>query len=277
MAAPEPAAPALPLPLPTPIPAFVAPAAWRAIDFISDLHLSEGTPHGFAAWAGHLRHTPADAVFILGDLFEAWVGDDLTGRGFEARCAQVLADASAARTIAFMAGNRDFLLGDAMLRASGVLRLHDPTLLNAFDGRVLLTHGDALCLGDTAYQRYRAVVRRPWVQRAFLALPLHWRLGVGRALRRGGRRADAGPMRLVDVDPAASAGWLRGADVPILVHGHTHAPASHPLAGGAVRHVLSDWDLDGSGPPRAEVLRWDAGGFRRIAPSGPDDAIAGAP
>ena len=258
---------AIALPLPQATPTFVAPSDWRAIDFISDLHLAASTPGTFAAWASHLRHTRADAVFILGDLFEVWVGDDLAERGFEARCVEVLREAATRKAIAFMAGNRDFLVGDAMLEANGVMRLADPTLIDAFATRVLVSHGDALCLDDVAYQRYRHVVRRPGLQRAFLSLPLGWRRALGRTARR--RSESLHPSRerrLVDVDADAARGWVAAADVPVLIHGHTHAPASHALAPGSVRHVLSDWDLDGNGPPRAEVLRWTAQGFARIAP-----------
>ena len=115
----------------------------------------------FDAWAAHLRHTSADAVFILGDLFDVWVGDDMAERGFEARCVEVLATASKRVALAFMPGNRDFMLGDAMLESAGVARLADPTLVEAFGQRVVLSHGDALCIDDLAYQRYRAVVRQP--------------------------------------------------------------------------------------------------------------------
>ncbi len=260
---------AIALPLPEATPTFVAPVDWRAIDFISDLHLSASTPRAFAAWEAHLRHTKADAVLILGDLFEVWVGDDLAERGFEARCVEVLREAAASKTIAFMAGNRDFLVGDAMLEANGVMRFCDPTLIAAFATRVLVSHGDALCLDDVAYQRYRRVVRRPGLQRVFLSLPLAWRRALGRAAR---RRSDSlhpsRERRFVDVDADAARGWVAAADVPVLIHGHTHAPASHALAPGSVRHVLSDWDLDGNGTPRAEVLRWTAQGFARIAPEG---------
>jgi UDP-2,3-diacylglucosamine hydrolase len=245
---------------------FAAPAHWRAIDFLSDLHLAENTPRVFDAWAAHLRHTRADAVFILGDLFEVWIGDDMAERGFEARCVEVLTQAAKLRTIAFMPGNRDFLVGDAMLESSGVMRLADPTLVLAFDDRVLVSHGDALCLDDVAYQRYRSVVRRPGVQRAFAALPLAIRRSVGNAMRsRGGRRSRS-QADFVDVDAAAALEWTRSAGAATLVHGHTHAPASHALGPGVVRHVLSDWDIGDDAPPRAEVLRWQASGFARIAP-----------
>ena len=253
---------------PGPIATFEAPADWRAIDLISDLHLAENTPEVFSAWAAHLRSTDADAVFILGDLFEVWIGDDMAERGFEARCAEVLSAAAAERMVAFMPGNRDFLVGDAMLGASGVVRLADPTLVVAFGERVVLSHGDALCVGDVAYQRYRTVVRTPAVQRAFAALPFGARRALGRALRRQSERR---PPRergdFVDVDTEAALAWLRDAAATTLVHGHTHRPASHQLAAQAVRHVLSDWELDGSRAPRAEVLRWDANGFARVAPS----------
>ncbi len=258
---------ATPLPLPDATPTFVAPEAWRAIDFISDLHLAENTPRAFDAWAAHLRHTPADAVFILGDLFEVWVGDDMAKSGFEAHCVDLLREAAANKTIAFMAGNRDFFVGDAMLRSSGVRRLQDPTLISAFGTRVLVSHGDALCLEDTAYQRYRGVVRRPGVQRAFLSLPLQWRRAIGRSARRRSERLHTpGLGASIDVDSDAAAGWLRAAEAPTLVHGHTHAPASHALAPGLVRHVLSDWELDAGTAPRAQVLRWNAQGFTRVAP-----------
>jgi UDP-2,3-diacylglucosamine hydrolase len=249
------------------VPAFVAPAHWRAIDLLSDLHLAENTPRGFDAWAAHLRHTDADAVFILGDLFEVWIGDDMAERGFEARCAEMLSEAAARRTVGFMAGNRDFLVGDAMLEAHGVLRLVDPTVVLAFGERVMLSHGDALCIDDVDYQRYRSVVRRPSVQRAFRALPFAARRAIGRALRRrSGRREPAQLGGFVDVDRDAALAWMRDAETATLVHGHTHAPASHELAPGVVRHVLSDWELDGSSTPRAEILRWSADGFARIAP-----------
>ena len=257
----------LPLPAAESIATFEAPAAWRAIDLLSDLHLAENTPEVFEAWAAHLRHTDADAVFILGDLFEVWIGDDMAERGFEARCVEVLAAAAAERTVAFMAGNRDFLVGDAMLESSGVARLADPTVVAAFGERVLLSHGDALCIDDVAYQRFRSVVRRPLVQRAFGALPFSARSAIGRTLRRqSARRPPREHGRFVDVDTGTALEWLRDADAATLVHGHTHAPASHALSPGAVRHVLSDWELDGSRAPRAEILRWSASGFARVAP-----------
>ncbi|MES3015675.1 MAG: metallophosphoesterase, partial [Pseudomonadota bacterium] len=123
---------------------FAAPREWRMVDFISDLHLQADHPRTVDAFAAHLRHTPADAVFILGDLFEVWVGDDARHGAFEASIAEILKDASAQRSLAFMPGNRDFLVGAAFLRECGLMLLPDPTALLACGERLLLTHGDAL-------------------------------------------------------------------------------------------------------------------------------------
>lgn len=253
------------------LPTLVAPADWRAVDFFSDTHLAAQSPLTFDAWARHLRRTRADAVFILGDLFEAWIGDDMAGVGFEKRCLDVLRDAASQRTIGFMAGNRDFLVGDALLAENGVMRLDDPAVISAFGTRVMVSHGDSLCIDDVAYQRYRRVVRRAGLQKAFLALPLRWRRGVGQAMR-GRRHRPTSPeqpasgQRVVDLDRDAILAWLERADARTFVHGHTHAPASHSMASDIQRHVLSDWDLDDPHAPRAEVLRWTADGFSRLAP-----------
>ncbi len=252
---------------------FHAPADWRTVDFISDLHLAADTPATFEAWAAHLRGTEADAVFILGDLFEVWVGDDSRRAGFEARCAEVLADASTRRTVAFMCGNRDFLVGSSLLKECGVLALPDPTVLVAFGERLLLAHGDALCLSDLDYQRFRAVVRSPIWQRDFLVRPLEERRALARGLRDRSeeRKASQPSDAWFDIDTATAARWMHEAATPTLIHGHTHRPAVEDLAPGYTRHVLSDWDLDHAGAARAEVLRLRRAGLgvalTREAPS----------
>jgi UDP-2,3-diacylglucosamine hydrolase len=241
-----------------------APPDWRAIEFISDLHLSAAEPATFDAWAAYMRDTQANAVFILGDLFDAWVGDDARHEGFERDCASVLRAAAAQRTVGFMAGNRDFLVGPALLADTGVLGLRDPTLVSAWSWRVVLTHGDALCLSDVDYQRFRAQVRSPEWQRSFLALPLAERRAAARRMRdasEAAQRSHEGPY--ADVDPTAAAAWLHAAGADQMVHGHTHRPGSDTLAPGLHRHVLSDWDLVAR-PPRAEVLRLTAEGFARV-------------
>ena len=257
--------PALPGVLP-PASDWRVPDAWRAIDFISDLHLCEALPRTFDAWAAHLRHTPADAVFILGDLFEVWVGDDARTLPFERRCMDVLAEAASHRSLAFMAGNRDFLLGAAMLRATGMMGLPDPTVLDAWGQRVLLSHGDALCLDDRPYQAFRAEVRATAWQQQFLARPLPQRQAVAAEIRResGARRRFDGDAS-VDIDAAAAVRWMHAMGAAELVHGHTHRPGSNALAPGFKRHVLSDWDLDQG--RRAEVLRLTRSGFQRVPPA----------
>ena len=257
---------------PPPLPGiweFEAPADWSAIDFISDLHLSEATPKTFDAWAGHLRRTSASAVFMLGDIFEVWVGDDSRHAGFEAQCAEVMAEASSRLTLTFMHGNRDFLVGAELLRSTGVIALSDPTVLIAFGERLLLSHGDALCLDDHDYQRFRSMVRTPQWQRDFLARPLDERRAEARRMRLASeqRKASQRPADWVDVDKAAAVRWMHEASAPTLIHGHTHRPQHQDLAPGFVREVLSDWDLDDARSPRAEVLRLRGGGLLRQAPA----------
>ena len=269
-------APAIPA-LPT-VREFKAPPAWSQIDFISDLHLAPDRPLTYEAWAAYLLATPADAVFILGDLFDAWVGDDARHHGFEARCSAVLAQAARRCRVAFMAGNRDFLVGSAMLYDCGVTALPDPTVLLAFGQRVLLSHGDALCLADTEYQRYRAQVRSAQWQEAVLALALDERRRMAAQMRHASEQRHvngAPPPEAADVDRAAAMAWMQQAAAPVLVHGHTHQPGSSPIAPGHVRHVLTDWDLDpAGGTQRAEVLRLTRDGFARLPPARAIQAVS---
>jgi UDP-2,3-diacylglucosamine hydrolase len=250
---------------------FNVPDNWHAIDFISDLHLCDAMPRTFEAWASHLRCTQADAVFILGDLFEAWVGDDARDRPFERRCMDVLADAASHRQMAFMVGNRDFLLGSIALSDAGLLGLSDPTLLSAWGQRVVLSHGDALCLADTAYQGFRQQVRKADWQARFLAKPLAERVGIAEQLRSASAtRQQFDGDASIDIDTCEAVRWMHALGAHELVHGHTHRPGSNSLAPGFIRHVLSDWDLDPSPhnpQPRAEVLRLTRDGFVRTAPS----------
>ncbi len=257
---------------------FTAPAAWRAVDFISDLHLCAAMPATFQAWERHLRQTTADAVFILGDLFEVWVGDDARSRPFERRCVEVLAEAASHRQLAFMAGNRDFLVGAALLREAGLMALPDPTVLSAWGQPLLLSHGDALCLDDLPYQAFRREVRSPAWQAAFLAKPLAERLDIAAAMRKASAErwqaegaAGAGRWSMdgdlaTDVDASEAVRWMHAMGAAEMVHGHTHRPGSNALAPGFKRHVLSDWDLDTA--QRAEVLRLTRGGFERLPPVG---------
>ena len=248
-------------------PLLSADPAWETVDFISDLHLRAEDPETFLAWQHYMQHTAAQAVFILGDLFETWVGDDVVAAppsassgsdSFERRCARILLRSAAQRKLFFMRGNRDFLIGEAFTGACGVQLLHDPSILDFAGQRWLLSHGDALCLADTDYMQFRALVRAPAWQQAFLDQPLEQRQAAARALRdRSEAHKQAHPV-LVDVDTPAAVGWLRAAGAPCLIHGHTHRPADHALGGTLQRIVLSDWDLQAR-PTRAEVLRMQIG------------------
>jgi len=246
-------------------PTFDAPPSWRCIDFISDLHLHEGLPRTTEALARHLADTPADAVFILGDLFEAWVGDDMRQEPHEAHCLDFLRQAASRLWLGIMVGNRDFLLGDAFLSDCNAHRLPDPTVLNAFGERALLIHGDELCLADEKYLQFRDQVRQPPWQQAFLSSPLTARLAQARQMRAASQahQQDQNEAQHADVDEAAASLWMAASDCKTLIHGHTHRPATQAFGQG-VRHVLSDWDLDHAAP-RAEVLRWQPTGISRVS------------
>jgi UDP-2,3-diacylglucosamine hydrolase len=240
-----------------------APAAWRTADFISDLHLQVSEPATFEAWRRYMAATLADAVFILGDLFEVWVGDDAAGEpGFAADCAAVLHAAAGRRPVFFMHGNRDFLVGAGFLKACRTTLLPDPTVLGFAGGRWLLTHGDALCLADVDYMRFREQVRAPGWQQAFLARPLAQRQAIAREIRDESESRKRSGLGYADVDSDAAQAWLEAADAHTLIHGHTHQPADHAL-GTRLRTVLSDWDATAT-PPRLEALRITAGGLQRV-------------
>lgn len=243
-----------------------APEHWRTIEFISDLHLSATGPLTLAVLLAHLRRSDADAICLLGDIFEVWVGDDVlaTPACAETALLQALADATRGRWVGHMHGNRDFLLGPAALQQCGWQALPDPTVLTAFGWRLLLSHGDALCLADHDYQRFRAQARDPAWQAAFLARPLAERRTIARQLRDASedRKEDVGLAGYADVDADAALAELAQAGASVLVHGHTHRPGRHTLDATHQRWVLSDWDLDGA-VPRADLLRLDATGLAR--------------
>lgn len=251
---------------PPPVHELTAEPAWRSVDLISDLHLQDSEPATFEAWRRFVTAPGADALFILGDLFEAWPGDDvLEAGGFEAECAEVLREAAARRPVFFMHGNRDFLVGEAFALATGVRLLPDPTVLAWGAHRWLLSHGDPLCLGDTDYLAFRARVRDPQWQRELLRRPLAERQALARSMRAQSEDRKRSGATYADADTAEARAWLAAGRATTLVHGHTHRPADHDLGAGLRRLVLSDWDLRAH-PPRAEALRLAAdGSARRIA------------
>ena len=233
-----------------------APSHWQRIDFISDLHLQASEPQTFEAWSQYMDQTTADAVFILGDLFEVWVGDDVLRQAssFEVQCSRVLQQTTQRMPVYLMHGNRDFLMGDALMQSCGTTLLPDPTVLQTGSVRWLLSHGDALCLDDTDYQVFRSQVRSPQWQHSFLSQPLATRQELARKLRSQSEARKQAGAEYADVDAQAALQWLSADDAPHLLHGHTHKPGFHTLDTTHDRTVLSDWDL-GATPPRAEVLR----------------------
>ena len=245
-------------------PELIAAPAWRAIDFISDLHLQASEAATFNVWRQYMQHTPADAVFILGDLFEVWVGDDALQSGsFESQCAEVIRQTAARIPIFFIHGNRDFLVGSALMGQCNTRLLDDPSVL-VFNGqRWLLSHGDALCIDDLPYMQFRAQVRSSEWQQAFLAKPLAERQAIARGLRQQSEAQKKAGTVYADVNTQVARQWLLAAKARTLIHGHTHQPAAHDLADGMRRVVLSDWDADAK-PARAEVLRLSADGLQRI-------------
>ena len=220
--------------------------------FVSDLHLDESRPQITSLFerflAGEARN--AAALYILGDLFETWIGDD-DDAALPARVAKALrALADTGVPIFFVAGNRDFLLGAEYAARAGLTLLADVTVHVIASQPTLLMHGDTLCTDDYAYQAFRAQVRDDHWQRAFLAQPLDARRAFAARARVGSRQhTRATPEVLMDVNASAVAAALRAVGVHRLIHGHTHRPAIHRLAldgRPAERIVLGDWYTQGS-------------------------------
>jgi len=232
----------------------IAPSDWRMVDFLSDVHLDASEVATFNAWANHLNTTPANALFILGDLFEVWIGDD-TQDPFHLQCMEVLRTTAKRIPVFFMCGNRDFLVGSDWLQSTDVQGLQDPCALELAKQKVLLSHGDALCIDDTDYMAFRQQVRSSAWQEAFLAKPLSERQQIAKDLRTQSKARQQKQTNYVDVDVKTARAWLHENDCKLLIHGHTHRPATHDLGNGLSRMVLSDWEALAT-PPRLEVLRW---------------------
>ncbi|HET8898171.1 MAG TPA: UDP-2,3-diacylglucosamine diphosphatase [Rhodanobacteraceae bacterium] len=220
--------------------------------FISDLHLDPARPHildQFESFlAGEARR--ADALYILGDLVEAWIGDDDDGPLATRIAVALRALADSGVPIAFIAGNRDFLLGPAYAARCGMRLLEDGSVIKLCGQPTLLMHGDTLCTDDVAYQAFRQQVRDPAWQHQFLSLPLAERRAFAARARDASRdHTGQTDMAIMDVSQSAVDAALRQAGVSRLIHGHTHRPASHhfDLAGQAAeRIVLGDWYEQGS-------------------------------
>ncbi|MEM6160653.1 UDP-2,3-diacylglucosamine diphosphatase [Erwinia sp. P6884] len=220
--------------------------------FIADLHLCAEEPAITAGFLAFLRREArnADALYILGDLFEAWIGDD-DPDPLHAEIAAALHDLQQHGTPCyFIHGNRDFLIGKRFARRSGLALLPEEQVLTLYGRRILIMHGDTLCTDDEGYQRFRRKVHQPWLQRLFLALPLFIRQRIAARMRAGSREANSSKdMTIMDVNPTAVAQAMTRQQVHCLIHGHTHRPAVHTLeinGQPAERIVLGAWHTEGS-------------------------------
>ncbi|HEX3603708.1 MAG TPA: UDP-2,3-diacylglucosamine diphosphatase [Steroidobacteraceae bacterium] len=240
--------------------------------FISDLHIDAARPAIGTQFLEFLKTEAksAEALYILGDLFESWIGDDApdSAQSDAIRGLRILTDSGVPCFV--MHGNRDFLLSRQFCELSGARLLPDPLVVTLYGEPVLVMHGDALCTDDRAYQRLRATVRDADWQRQFLALPIESRRALAGAARAGSQAHTAAmEYAIADVNAQSVAMALRAAGTATLLHGHTHRPAIHALevdGRPCTRIVLGDWYDQGS------VLRWDHDGpeLQSLARGGPE-------
>ena len=245
---------------------------------ISDLHLTPSMPLTAQRFFDFCeKEAPkVEAVFILGDLFEYWVGDDAAASSpFQQEVQRAIANLSTKVKTYYLHGNRDFLIGKSFIKKTGMTLLSDPSTVEIASQSWVLAHGDALCTADIGYQAFRHWVRKPWIQKIFLGLPLNWRKGIAQHLRSNSHSQYQAQQRptshqvKMDVTQQACASVVKDQSGNRLIHGHTHLPAHHEESMGTQnwqRWVLSDWDLDHPEilPPRASALLIDSAGARYL-------------
>jgi len=230
--------------------------------FISDLHLDAAEPAAGDQFIAFLnaRAATADALYILGDLFETWVGDDDDEPYRDRICAALAAVTAQGLACYVMHGNRDFLYGGGFEQRTGAHLIDDPVVIESYGEQALLTHGDALCTADHSYQRLRVLVRNPELQRRFLNLPLRVRRGLADRARHGSQQhTQRTDYAIMDVDQFAVEAAMRSSGVRTLIHGHTHRPAVHEfeLDGHSARRIVL-----GSWHESASCLEWGPTGFQ---------------
>lgn len=235
--------------------------------FIADLHLCSEEP---AITAGFLRFLAgpareAQALYILGDLFEAWIGDDDPQPLHKEIALAIKALVDSGVPCYFIHGNRDFLLGKRFARLSGMTLLPEEKVLDLYGRKIAILHGDTLCTDDKGYQAFRREVHKPWLQRLFLVLPLFIRKRVAARMRAGSKSANSSKsMSIMDVNQQAVVNALIRHQVQWMIHGHTHRPAIHTLTANgrpAFRCVLGAWHTQGSmikvTPEDVELIPFD--------------------
>jgi UDP-2,3-diacylglucosamine hydrolase len=230
--------------------------------FISDLHLQESHPRTADAFLRFLEEhaRAARELYLLGDPFEYWAGDDDLGTPFhQAVIKAIRAVSDAGVAVYWIAGNRDFLVGQRFAQAAGLTLLAEPHVATIGGRRIALVHGDAECSDDLQYMAFRAQVRDPQWQRQFLAMPLAQRKAIIAGLREGSREAHGTKtMQIMDVTASAVDALYAATATDTIIHGHTHRPALHE-AGGKRRYVLPDWELDAE-PQRGGWIAVDRNG-----------------
>lgn len=232
---------------------------------ISDLHLCETRPEvtaAFLAWIS-AEAVRAERLCILGDFFEVWLGDDAIARGQHHAVITALKSLTAQGVeLLVMHGNRDFLLGEGFAQATGARLLHDPTVVEWYGQRLLLTHGDAMCTDDVAYQTFKTQVRAPAWQAQFLMQSFEAREAfAAKARQQSGEATAMKAEALMDVNAQAVCEMFRANDYPVMVHGHTHRPHHHQIeVDGRLceRWVLGDWHT------QASCLRLDEAGLQTV-------------
>ncbi len=233
--------------------------------FISDLHLDGARPHIIELFLEFLRDHAchADALYILGDLYEYWIGDDDPAEALQPTVEALAQLSSRGIATYFIHGNRDFLIGREFARRSGCRLLPESAVIDLYGEPTLIMHGDTLCTDDTAYQAFRAKIRNPIVRRILLSLSVNLRRKIAERLRGKSKEATgAKTTEIMDVNPQAVEEMMRKHRVWRLIHGHTHRPAVHQLeidGSPATRIVLGDWYEQGS------VLRCTPDGYRLIS------------
>jgi UDP-2,3-diacylglucosamine hydrolase len=247
--------------------------------FISDLHLDTDTATILRSLLAilHTRAAGADALYILGDLFEAWVGDDDQSDIADAVAAELMALSQAGTRVYLMHGNRDFLIGNDYAERCGATLLAEPTVIECYGRRVALVHGDSLCTRDSAYMAFRKQMRDPTWQQTFLDRPLLERHMVAQQMRQKSQDANSQKASdIMDVTHQEVISLMESLKVNILVHGHTHRPGIHTIrlheaingSDEAVRIVLGSWDQ------KAWVLEFSPEGYELKPFAHPEKAAA---
>ncbi|MDB6096617.1 MAG: 3-diacylglucosamine hydrolase [Francisellaceae bacterium] len=218
-----------------------------SIIFISDLHLSENHPKISELFFKFLETEAkeAEVLYILGDFFQYWIGEDIINE-YDKNIMHKLSEYTASgKTLYFMVGNRDFLIGEKFAKAIGAHLLQDPSLIKVYNKPIIICHGDSLCTNDKAYQIYRTIVRSPLIKKLFLSFPQKWRRNIAKRIRNISSNKNYDNNNRGEVAQSAVEKLMTKFNTDILIHGHTHKPCIHQFSLNnkpAKRIVLGDWD-----------------------------------